>query len=180
MSTFNVILTFRDTRVVLPDEDVLLPGLPSKGDLIWTTPKFLDDEQEQNDWETAISWEVDSVQMLFKHPHRTEALVTLVPYTGEPKPSLYQLLGSEVPPDAQGIDLRGHIMAFEDDQPLVLTSRPFTELPIASKVAVLKEMGFKVREGYIFDESSEIEWQVVPRSQETEGDALVVTWHEDA
>lgn len=40
-------------------------------------------------------------------------------------------------------------------------------------VGALQKM--RVREGYIFDEESEIEWQVVPKSQEAPGDALVLT-----
>lgn len=163
MSTFNVILTFTETKTPIPDEDVLLPGLPSRGDILRTTPKFLDDSQEQNDWETAITWEVVRVEMLFKHPHRTEVLVTLVPYTGGS--SIYRSLA--------------HELTEIENEPLELGSVPFASIPIENKQAVLKEMGFKVREGYIFDEHSEIEWQVTPRSQEAEGDALVLTWHED-
>lgn len=162
MSTFNVILTFTETRLSIPDEDVLLPGLPSRGDILRTTPKFLDDTREQNDWATAISWEVTKVEMLFKHPHRTEVLVTLVPY-----------------PMPRGME-RVHVTDYLlPPPPLELGSVPFASIPIESKQAVLREMGFKVREGYIFDEHSEIEWQVTPRSEEVEGDALVLTWHED-
>ena len=53
-----------------------------------------------------------------------------------------------------------------------------SSLSIDDKIAILKALGFKVREGYIFDESTS-EWVARPRTQEERGDALVLTWHEE-
>lgn len=76
--SWNVVFTFVNTREQLPDETTLMSTLPNTGNIVWTTPGFLD-AGSSDDWKDAISWEVMKVD-IFLESRKSTALITLRPH----------------------------------------------------------------------------------------------------
>lgn len=80
--SWNVVITFRtpDSSRTIPDEETILPTLPQRDDVIWTTPKYLElgDSDQMSD---AFSWRVVRVDM-YLLAHQSKALIMVEPYRG--------------------------------------------------------------------------------------------------
>lgn len=80
MSTWTVRLKFINTRVLIPEEDAFLPGLPRPGDVWRTTPAMLD-RGEGDELKDSVAWRVVSCEVILFAHHKHLALITLTPYT---------------------------------------------------------------------------------------------------